>query len=661
MFSFIAALAATLLLLLLLLPPSSLAQQNGQQYTVWSSVVFQRTGERTPEIIGNLPTTLTSVGANQAYASGQFFRNRYIESAFNASLLGNGDGLGGYGAPLVGLNADVYSNLEVSALALDQQWNFATAQAFLQGLYPPFSPGGNSSTRAVLDPTSLLANSTFIDAPLSGYQYAQIHTAGGLDPNFIYLSGNLDCPAFDLAAAQYRDSQQFSVTWKQFDGIYDTIGPAVFSGILGPQAWDYTNAYAIYDWLQYEYAHNSTVQAAMDRYRDVATNTSYMRLLQTLANEQQYAQLGNLSAVNPLNGHDALPGAALGSISTIAGNLLVARVLEAFTNALLARGARDKLTLLFADFAPLVSLFALVGLPAQDANFYGLPDFASAAVFELWSYTNSSSSNTSSAAAAVPNFPPSTRDLWVRFYFVNGTAGEGQGEDGNGNMKMRSYPLFNRGPDATDMPWRDFRYAMENLQMADDGMAAWCRECHATNLFCSAFNATLARVWNDSDGDDDGSSGIITKKDPVTPVVAGVIGAVVSLALAGLIVGVVGVWLGGWRVHRRKQRPKNWKGGSGSGDFGGGFKGGRKMRSDVDLALPPKGGASVTQEERVGSWELKPAGDGDGKKEEEDGGGAGGERSMRPSMEQQQQQQQQQEGHEQDVFGLKAVQPHERV
>ena len=163
--SSIAALAATAFTFALF-TPSTLAQSQ-KQYTVWSSVIFQRTGERTPEVIGNIPTTLTSIGAQQAYASGQFYRDRYINSAANKSSLGSGNGAGEYGAPLAGLNADIISNLQTYALALDQQWNVATAQAFLQGLYPPFTPALNRTGVAMLDPTSIMANGSLVSVAVS--------------------------------------------------------------------------------------------------------------------------------------------------------------------------------------------------------------------------------------------------------------------------------------------------------------------------------------------------------------------------------------------------------------------------------------------------------------------------------------------------------------
>ena len=91
------------------------------------------------------------------------------------------------------------------------------------------------------------------------------------------------------------------------------------------------------------------------------------------------------------------------------------------------------------------------------------------------------------------------------------------------------------------------------------------------------------------------------RHNKVSPVVAGVIGAIVTLAVAGIIFGLV-MFFAGVRFHRRKSELRN-------------YKGNQKLASDTDLVIP-KGGAVVGAavetpgsprggHERVGSWELK--------------------------------------------------------
>jgi hypothetical protein len=143
------ALAIAILATVLLAPVSN-AQSDS--YTVLSTVVFLRSGDRTPKALGDVPTTLTSLGAQQAHAAGSFYRDRYISSAVSKSGVDK--------APLRGLSANSVDPREMYILALDTHPTVATAQAFMQGFYPPLIL--NESTAGMLDPSSVLANNTYV-------------------------------------------------------------------------------------------------------------------------------------------------------------------------------------------------------------------------------------------------------------------------------------------------------------------------------------------------------------------------------------------------------------------------------------------------------------------------------------------------------------------
>lgn len=368
----------------------------------------------------------------------------------------------------------------------------------------------------------------------------------------------------------------------------------MLANVLVPAAWDYYNAYAIYDYLNYENAHNATVQALLSepQYIQPGTNVSYLSQLRWYADQQQYAQLGNLTQYNNYTGGGTteLVSGVQGSISTIAGNFLAAKILEQLQIAIETQGEVYKLSVLVGDYDPMVSFFALTGLPNLDSNFYGLPDFASVLVFELFSYTNNS----------VNLAFPDTSDLWVRFYFRNGTNGS---NDASGNYQ--SYPLFNTGPSQTDLPWETFQTSMYDIVVGDIG--TWCTACGAQNIFCAAWNSSDAAT-----GTDDCLT-LQASRNQMKPAVAGVVGAVVTLAIAGLIFGSL-MLFGGVRLYRVPRSRKNSE--------LGGFKGSQKLASDRDLTIPKGGaviGASVERSglesptspagghERVGSWELKQA------------------------------------------------------
>lgn len=143
-----------------LLTPLSRAQSDS--YTVLSTVVFIRSGDRTPKILGDVPTMLTSLGAQQAHAAGSFYRDRYISSTVSKSGVDK--------APLRGLSANSVDPREMYILALDTHPTVATAQAFMQGFYPPLIL--NESTAGMLDPSSVLANNTYVRLafPMNGQE-----------------------------------------------------------------------------------------------------------------------------------------------------------------------------------------------------------------------------------------------------------------------------------------------------------------------------------------------------------------------------------------------------------------------------------------------------------------------------------------------------------
>lgn len=123
------SLPANAVLASLLFAAESLAA--GNMYTVWSSVVFSRTGERTPLwITDGMPIVLTPLGATQSHTAGEYMRERYL-----GKFTDNGVG----GAPIQGLSANSIDVEQIYIGSQDIQFTAASAQAFLQGLYPPIN------------------------------------------------------------------------------------------------------------------------------------------------------------------------------------------------------------------------------------------------------------------------------------------------------------------------------------------------------------------------------------------------------------------------------------------------------------------------------------------------------------------------------------------
>jgi hypothetical protein len=268
---------------------------------------------------------------------------------------------------------------------------------------------------------------------------------------------------------------------------------------------------------------------------------------------------------------------------------LAAEVLHQFQNLVDDRqnhssstpGVSQPITLLFGEIDPMINLLSLMLMDARDKNFRAIPPYASAIIFELFSTGGSG------------GFPQSEDDLWVRFYYHNGTT--------DFNDQLIAFPMFNHGPSQTDMKWREFNMMFSRIMM--NTIPQWCTSCSAPSLFCTGVDSDVIVVANPKSSASDRRHGL-------SPAVAGVVGAVVMLAVAGLLFALA-MLLGGVRFHRVQRRPKSEL---------GGFKGSNKLASDPDVANLAKGGALPagivsfgattntdprTRHERVGSWELR--------------------------------------------------------
>lgn len=341
---------------------------------------------------------------------------------------------------------------------------------------------------------------------------------------------------------------------------------------------DYDHALEIYDYLSYQYTHNRTIYERLTGnplYTGVYNATRYY------ADEYAWNFWGNTASSENDTDNQA-----------IGGKTLAAEILHQFQNLVTDRknhstsstGVSHPITLLFGEQDPFISLMSLMLMDNRDKNFRAIPPFASAMIFELYS------------TGQDRTFPQNEDDLWVRFYYHNGTT------DFNG--QLIAFPMFNHGPSQTDMKWNDFQMMFTRIMMHT--IVDWCQTCNSPSLFCTGVDTDAISVSNPKAQNS-------SNNYPVSPAVAGVIGAVVTLAVAALLFALA-MLAGGVRFHRVQRRPKSEL---------GGFKGSSKLASDPDLAGLSKGGAmpagvvsfgatntaagadARTRHERVGSWELR--------------------------------------------------------
>lgn len=182
-----------------------------------AAFAFIRTGERTP-LIQSGSSVLTALGANQMYSLGENFRIRYIEGDSGALGVEH----------IANMSQNFLNNDQIMVQTLDTPFLMSSAQAFMQGLYPPHGVSNGSG-----DATGLLADGTVLDFPLNGYQYANIQTSGYSDPASIAVDGFSACYLAQRDAMRYFSTEQFTSTKSASDEFYDSIPRDWFQGQFG--------------------------------------------------------------------------------------------------------------------------------------------------------------------------------------------------------------------------------------------------------------------------------------------------------------------------------------------------------------------------------------------------------------------------------------------
>ncbi|KAJ5656434.1 hypothetical protein N7507_008384 [Penicillium longicatenatum] len=453
------------------------------------------------------------------------------------------------------ISASWLMSQSLEVLSTTEQNVIASAQAFMLGLYPPLGSEGMNTT----DDT---ANGTTFSAPLDGYQFPRIVTLGESDPGSLLVAGQSSCSMYQAAVSEYRNSGDAAMITRDTEAFYGKLLHQVLSGAFAESTATYANAVTIADYLEYEVLHNSTT---LDHLSD-----DDLIQVRSLADQFTYATNGQ--------GASALSGSTIGAVSPIAGQTLAASILKSF-NMYMTDGTSPQMTLLFGGDEPAVALASLVGLASeQQPNFYSRPVRGASLIFELFSF----------GTDADDDSYPDSSEMYVRFFLHNGT---------DTSTEFISFPLFGSGPSQSYVPWTDFQTEIETFSV--QSIEEWCLRCNASSIFCAG---ALDR------------GGSTQKKKSIAPAVAGVIGAVVTLAVVGLL-AVVGFFISGLRKRQGSHE-------GGHKPSIGGFKGTSKLASDADVSFRnpiwgtgktvnmeqddgvAAGGVIVRGQERLGSWEM---------------------------------------------------------
>ncbi|KAL9053775.1 MAG: hypothetical protein Q9162_004573 [Coniocarpon cinnabarinum] len=535
---------------------------DAQEETVFGTFAFVRTGERTPLInqFTNI-TTLTAYGANQMSSLGNTFRQRYLNSNSSTSI--------------PGISAGLIDQQQTYFLADDSQYALASAQSFIETLYPPYDPAD--------DLTADLSNGTQDTYPLGGRQLPWIQTVGPNDARSIYVDGSAMCNAFQFNN-DFVTTDGFASALADSRDFYSRVGSVLGDDTLPAEFYTWENAFGVYDYVSYLYNHDGNVRNELVN----GTLVGDLQRLRAYSNLWQWGYWGY-----PQNT----------SISTVAGQTFAQAILRRMVNLLQEYGQQGQLNLFFGEFPAMLSFAALAQLPSASQDFYGMPNYASAMAFELFSPNMTSLTN-------VDNYD----GLRVRFLYINGT----DTIDNLMPQQFTIYPLFGSG--VTDMDFGDFANAMNGFAMNDPG--DWCTACGSWDVapFCMAYNTTCINAINDKGSNANGFHG------QLSPSLAGAIGAVVTLAVLCVVMVVLVGCCGMTVVQRNKKNqstafdPPNPGTGAPKGTPRG-FRAVHRLPSDPDLtdnsptsprSKDAEGGVtfgngddSVMGHERVGSWELK--------------------------------------------------------
>ncbi|CAK7236178.1 hypothetical protein SCUCBS95973_009519 [Sporothrix curviconia] len=452
--------ASAMLLALAAAPQTAVADES-----VLGIYVFHRHGDRTSKSWP--PTMLTALGADQVYASGNYFRERYVAS--NAS------------SRIAAVASDIAVLAQVAVTAPVDNVLQSSANVFTQSLYPPAGTAAQQT----------LANGTVTEAPFGGYQYIPVNivssaaSASGSEDSE-WLQGGSGCNNAIISSNNYFASSDYLATLNSTSAFYTSLLPVVNTTFTSAQD-SFKNAYTIYDYVHVSEIHNATIPSA-----DLLTNETLFQL-QTRADQHEWGLAYNAS--DP--------------VRAIAGSVLAGQILQSLNaTALAAPTAKSnaRLTFQFGAYGTFMSFFGLANLTAASPNFAGIVDYASAIVFEL--VTNASV--TTGATKAVD---PS--ELSVRFLFANGSAGVVGG--------LTAYPLF--GQSELVLPWTTFTTEMNKFAISDT--VSWCNACGNNTGVCDpSLLGTGSSTSNNASSSSNGGGG-----GGVSRPVAGVIGALVTLAV----------------------------------------------------------------------------------------------------------------------------------
>lgn len=520
--------------LALLLSLQVLAQDAG--VTVWAVFGFNVHGDSTPAVLSE-PKTLTPFGARNLYDVGSNFRSRYII----------GGSVKAQNTWVQDLNQHKLDPEQVRIYSTSEQFNEASALAFMQGLYPP--TGDEDQSYTYLDDTYILSNGTIVSSPLNDYQYPRIYASSLADPGSILVAGQADCDKHQELEQEYQASAEFQRIDSENAQFYSDMYDLALEGVMSEVSVGYARAADVYEYLEYNYLHNESLMTALSSHD--------LQRARVLANQYTYATNGNVT----VSGNDDND-----RVRAIAGRTLSRLILQSLLMNIETEGSASKMTLVFGGVEPIVAFAGLTQLAStMNSQFYGMPVLGSSMILELFSMSPTSS-----------DVYPKPSDLYVRLLFRNSSSS---------HEGFTQYPLFGYSPSQIELPFNEFAAALGEFMLPST--KAWCDACNSSPIFCLGA-ANLGKKHS---------------KTHLSLAGAGAIGAAITLAVVLATMGIA--WLCGMGLYRRRKSPDlgGFKGDRKmASDPDVSFA---NPPNTVFQKVTPGGGAKVKSHERTGSWEMR--------------------------------------------------------
>lgn len=344
------------------------------------------------------------------------------------------------------------------------------------------------------DTFQTLANGTSESSPLNGYQYISINGLPATSPDVIWVAGDQSCPVYTKASQAYYNSTDFLTRKPQLQPFYDKFKP-LLAGIIPNSSIGFQSAYNIFDYLNVGYIHNATIFANL--------SSDDLFQLRTLADEQSFKLVYNISSPN----------------ASIGGKALAGNILSHLNQTVSQSNPSLKITYFGGAYANWLAFWGISNLTVASPNFMGLPDYASTMTFEL----------------RRPVGTTGFDNLSVRFGFRNGS---------DPSAPVNYFPMF--GQNETDLSWSQWSQQMSEIAITSD--ASWCSICNSTLPFCTGSGSTAANTTSGQSGSPQSSSG----SSGFSKAASGGIGAGVTIGVIAIFEGLAVLW---YFSNRKKESP----------------------------------------------------------------------------------------------------------